>query len=213
MPRASKVQGKGMHPKIRLAVLGSTKGTDLQAIIDAIGNKQLDAQIVLVASDKKDAFILERARRHGIETLFVDYKNFLSREEAEKTIVKKLRERNAELVLLIGFMKIISPYFVNEFRTRIWNIHPSLLPKYAGGMDMDVHVLVLKNKEKETGCTLHEVIETVDVGKVIMQKKVRVEENDTPETLKVKVQKAEQECLLQAIKMVIEGKLVIGGRQ
>ncbi len=200
-------------PKLKIAALGSTRGTDLQAIIYAIESKKLNAEIVLVASDKKDAYILERAKKHKIATFNADYKKEGSREKAEKKLVEKLREKKTELILLIGFMKILSPYFVKEFRERIWNIHPSLLPKYAGGMDMDVHAEVLKNREKETGCTLHEVAEDVDAGKIILQKKVKIVPGDTAETLKEKVQKLEQECFLEALKMVIEGKISIGERK
>src|SRR3989344_4221893 len=193
--------------KLKIAVLGSTRGTDLQAIIDAIKAKKLEAEIVLVASDNSKAFILERAKKHGIETLIVNYKEFSKREDAEKKIAAKLKEKKVDLILLIGFMKIITPYFVKEFKHRIWNMHPSLLPKYAGGMNLDVHSEVLKNKEKETGCTLHEVTEKVDAGKIIMQKKISITKNETAESLKEKVQKLEQECFLEAIKMVTQGKI------
>ncbi|MFH1391923.1 MAG: phosphoribosylglycinamide formyltransferase [Candidatus Diapherotrites archaeon] len=195
---------------LKIGVLGSTKGTDLQAIIDAIENKELEAEIVLVASDEKDSFILERASKHEIETFSADYKEFETREEAEKPIIEKLREKETELVLLIGFMKIISPNFVNEFKGRIWNIHPSLLPKYTGGMNNNVHEDVLKNGDTETGCTLHEVSEEVDKGKIILQKKVAVDSEDNVDSLKEKVQKLEQECFLEALKSVIEGKIIIG---
>ena len=195
---------------IKIAVLGSTKGTDMQAIIDEIAANKLNAQIVLVVSDKKNAIILDRAKKHNIETFFVDYKKYSTREDTEKEIVKMLEHKKTELVLLIGFMKIISLYFVKKFERRIWNIHPSLLPKYAGGMNLDVHAQVIANKEKETGCTLHEVTEEVDKGKIILQKKCPVLASDTPETLKEKVQKLEQEALLDAIKMVTSGKLHIG---
>lgn len=196
--------------KLKIGVLGSTKGTDMQAIIDSIEQHELEAEIVLVASDKENAFILERAKKYGIEILVVNYKEYENREDAEKILVQHLKEKETDLVLLIGFMKIITPYFVKEFKRRIWNIHPSLLPKYAGGMNLEVHAEVLKNNEKETGCTLHEVGEKVDAGKIILQKKVGIAENETPETLKDKVQKLEQECFLEALKMVIDGKLVIG---
>src|SRR3989344_2579942 len=199
-----------MGSKLNIAVLGSTKGTDMLAIIDAIEKKQLDAQIVLVVSDKKDALILDRAKSHKIDTFVVDYKKYDKRDDAEKEIVKKLNSKKVGLVLLIGFMKILSPYFVTEFRQRIWNIHPSLLPKYAGGMNMDVHSEVLKNKEKESGCTLHEVSEEVDTARIILQKKLKITPNETAQSLKEKVQKLEQECLLEAIKSVIEGKIHIG---
>ncbi len=191
---------------LRIAILGSTRGTDMQAIMDAIEAKKLNAEIMLVVSDKKDAFILERAKLHKIETFFIDYKKYSRREDAEKEIVARLRGKKTNLVLLIGFMKILSPYFVREFKGRIWNIHPSLLPKYAGGMNLDVHAEVLRNHEKETGCTLHEVSEVVDGGKIIMQKKCPVMPNDTPQTLKEKVQKLEQQCLLESIEIATSGK-------
>src|SRR3989344_5564961 len=200
-------------PKLKIAVLGSTKGTDLQAIIDEIAKGRLAAEIVAVGSDKEGAFILERAKKHKIYNFSVNYKNFQTREEAERTIVQELHGRRSDLILLIGFMKILSPYFIREFRARIWNIHPSLLTKYAGGMNFDVHRLVLMENEKESGCTLHEVTEKVDGGKIIMQKKCKIDANETAQTLKDKVQKLEQECLLEAIKMVIEGKLGIGGKK
>ncbi|HUB92803.1 MAG TPA: phosphoribosylglycinamide formyltransferase [Candidatus Saccharimonadales bacterium] len=199
-----------MASKVKLGVLGSTNGTDLQAIIDAIERKGLDAEVVLVASDRAGAPILERARKHGIDTFSVDYKRFFSRGGAEAAIAIELRKRGAELILLIGFMKILTPYFVGQFRGRIWNIHPSLLPKYAGGMDLDIHEQVIRNRERESGCTLHEVVDTVDAGRIIMQKVCKVDDGETPETLKAKVQKLEQECLIDAITLVSEGDIVIG---
>lgn len=199
-----------MAAKIKLGVLGSTKGTDLQAIIDAINAKNLDAEIVLVASDKRGAFILERAAKSNIATFSVDYKEFSNRADAEKAIVAEMKKKGAQLILLIGFMKILTPYFVSEFKGRIWNIHPSLLPKYASGMNLDVHKKVIENHEKESGCTLHEVTEQLDAGKIIMQKSCGIEPGETPESLKDKVQKLEQQCLLEALGMVASGKLEIG---
>lgn len=199
-----------MAAKIRLGILGSTKGTDAQAIIDAIGRKELDAQIVVICSDKKDAFILKRAAKHGIKTFSVDYKEFTNRSDAEALIVKELKANKVDLVLLIGFMKIITPYFINEFPGRIWNIHPSLLPKYAGGADLNVHRQVIENHERESGCTLHEVVEKVDGGKIIMQKSCEVSPNDTPESLKEKVQRLEQQCLVESLRMLEKGRLKIG---
>ncbi|MEM4257513.1 MAG: phosphoribosylglycinamide formyltransferase [Candidatus Diapherotrites archaeon] len=202
--------GSYKEKKLKLGVLGSTRGTDLQAIIDAINNGQLNCEICLVVSDKKDAYILERAKLNNINTIFVDYSSFPERKDAEEVIVSELKKKNVDLILLIGFMKILSPFFVQSFKGRIWNVHPSLLPKYAGAMNLNVYEMVLKNRDKETGCTLHEVNEIVDGGKIILQKKVIVEKNDNVETLKKKVQKAEQECLLEALKMVIDGKIVLG---
>ena len=195
--------------KTRLAVLGSTRGTDLQAIIDAIERKELNAEISLVFSNKADAYILERAKKHRIETLFIDHRKYKNREEFDRLIVAALKKKKVGLVLLMGYMRIISPYFCKEFAGRIWNIHPSLLPKYAGGMDTNVHEEVLRNKEKETGCTLHVVSEKVDDGQVIMQEKVRVLADDNADSLKGRVQKAEQQLLIKAIKLYSEGKINI----
>lgn len=199
-----------MVAKIKLAVLGSTNGSDMQAIIDAIWKGNLNAEIVLVASDKKDAPILERASKHNIPTFIMEYSRSKNRSEVEATLVTELKNRGAELILLIGFMKIITPYFISEYKGRIWNIHPSLLPKYASGMNLDVHAQVLENHETESGCTLHEVSEKVDEGRIILQKECKIVPGETVHTLKEKVQKLEQECLIEGIEMVLEGKLSIG---
>lgn len=199
-----------MAGKIKLAVLGSTNGTDMQAIIDAIWRGELNAEIVLVASDKNDAFILERAAKHNIPTFIMNYRGSRNRSEVEATLVTELEKRDVDLILLIGFMKIVTPYLINEYKGRIWNIHPSLLPKYAGGMNLDVHKQVLDNHETESGCTLHEVSEKVDEGRIILQMECKIVPGETVHTLKEKVQKLEQECLLKAINMVIDGRIALG---
>jgi formyltetrahydrofolate-dependent phosphoribosylglycinamide formyltransferase len=200
-----------MAAKIRLAVLGSTKGTDMQAIIDAIDAGKLNAHMTLVASDRKDALILKRASDHGIPVFVMDYGGSNDRANTERLLTEELKSKGgADLILLIGFAKILTPYLVGQFRGRIWNIHPSLLPKYAGGFNLDVHKLVLENHETETGCTLHEVTEEVDAGRIILQKRCPVLSADTVQTLKGKVQKLEQECFLEAISMASDGRLHIG---
>ena len=200
-----------MAAKIRLAVLGSTKGTDMQAIMDAIDAGKLNAQIVLVASDRKDAFILQRASDHGMPTFVMDYKGSKNRADTERLLAQELKSKGgADLILLIGFAKILTPYLVGKFRGRIWNIHPSLLPRYAGGFNLGVHKLVLENHETESGCTLHEVTEDVDAGRIILQKRCAISATETAETLKDKVQKLEQECFLEAISMASDGRLHIG---
>ena len=193
---------------LRLGVLASTRGTDMQAVIDAINSNKLNAAISVVISNKKDAYALERARNHNIKSVFIDQKN-KTREEFDKEVVKILEEHKVDLILLIGYMRILSPWFVSRYRNRILNIHPSLLPKYSGGMDLDVHAQVLKNKEKVTGATLHFVDEGVDNGPIIMQKEVIIGEDETPETLKEKVQKAEQEIIVKAIDLLEKGKIKV----
>ena len=193
---------------MNIGVLGSTKGTDLQAVIDAIKSNNLASKISVVISNKEDAYILERAGKHNIEAVFIDSKG-KEREEFDKEVSKELEKHDVELILLIGYMRILSGWFVNKYKNKIMNIHPSLLPEFAGGMDKDVHAEVLKAGVKETGCTLHFVDESVDGGPIILQKKVPVEDNETIESLKAKVQKAEQEILVKAIKLYGEGKIKV----
>jgi len=198
---------------LRIAVLGSTRGTDLQAIIDSIKSGELYAEIVCVISDRRNAYILERARMNGIEAIFIDPKG-LSREEYDKIIVGELEKRGPiDLVLLIGYMRILSKFFVDRFRWRILNIHPSLLPAFSGGMDLEVHKAILDYGVKVTGCTLHFVDEGVDTGPILIQKVVEVSDDDTPLTLKAKVQEKEQEALIEAIKIFQERIIRIEGRR
>ena len=199
---------------LNIGILASTRGTDMQAIIDAIISRKITAKISAVISDKKNAFALERARIHGINAVFIDSKN-KSREEFDKEVEINLDRHKVDLLFLIGYMRILSPWFVGRYKHRIINIHPSLLPKYAGGMDLNVHAEVIRNKEKVSGATLHFVDESVDGGPIIMQKEVEIGKDETPDTLKAKVQKAEQEIIIKAIglfgknKIKIEGKKVI----
>ncbi len=190
----------------------------MQAIIDAIEAKELNVKISVVVSDKKDAYALERAKKHGIEAVFIDAKaeDILAvkdkeerREAFDRKVAAELEKHDVELILAIGYMRIIGQWLVDKFRNKIINIHPSLLPAFAGGMDKDVHKDVLESGVKETGCTLFFIDETVDAGPVIFKKKVDVEENETVDTLKEKVQKAEQEVLIRAIKLYDGGKLKV----
>jgi phosphoribosylglycinamide formyltransferase 1 len=193
----------------KIAVLASTHGTDMQAIIDEIEAGKIDAEISCVISNRQ-CYALERARQHKIEAIFIDPKN-KTREEFDRLVVKELEKRKIDLVLLIGYMRIISDYFVGRYKNRIMNIHPSLLPAFAGGMDKDVHKTVLDFGAKVTGCTLHFVNETVDGGPIIFQKTVDISDSDTPESLKEKVQRAEQEVLLRAVRLFKEGKIKTEG--
>lgn len=186
---------------IKLGVIGSTKGTDLQAIFDAIKTGELNAQVSVVMSNPKSAYILERAKNHNVPAVFISPKG-KSREEFDAEMTALLKEHNVDLVLLIGFMRILSAEFCREWRERLLNVHPSLLPKYAGGMDTNVHKDVLKNGETETGCTIHFVTDEVDGGPILIQKKCNVEPDETVETLKTKVQKLEGEAFIEAIQLI-----------
>tara|TARA_B110000116_G_scaffold8485_1_gene7151 strand:+ start:189 stop:773 length:585 start_codon:yes stop_codon:yes gene_type:complete len=186
---------------IKLGVIGSTKGTDLCAIFDAIKTGELNAQACVVISNRKSAYILERAKKHNVPAVFISHKG-KSREAFDAEITSLLKEYNVDLVLLIGFMRILSAEFCREWRDRLLNVHPSLLPKYAGGMDTNVHKDVLNNGETETGCTIHYVTDALDGGPILIQKKCNVEPDETVETLKTKVQKLEGEAFIEAIQLI-----------
>ena len=182
----------------------------MQGIIDAIEAKKLDAEIAVVISDKKDAYALERARKHNLKAVFLDPKE---KEEYDREIDNVLQENKVELVLLIGYMKLISPWFVKKWLNKVMNIHPSLLPAYAGGMDLNVHEEVLKRGCKITGPSLIFIDEGTDTGPIISQKALPVEYDNAPESLKAKVQEAEVELLLEGIKLFAQGKLKVEGKR
>ena len=186
---------------IRLGVLGSTKGSDLQAVLDAIHNDALAAAVVVVISNRENSYILERARNHNIPDVFVPHKG-KTRNEFDREITTALLKHNADLVLLIGFMRILSEEFCRKWQDRLLNVHPSLLPKYAGGVDTNVHENVLRNGDMETGCTIHFVTEEVDAGPILIQKKCAVTRADTVESLKTKVQQLEGVAFIEAIEMI-----------
>ncbi len=191
-------------PPTKLGVLGSTKGTDLQAILDAINQKKLSASVEVVISNVSNAYILERAANRNILNIFLPHLN-KTRGQFDNEISTILKKNDVKLILLIGFMRILSAKFCNEWKMRILNVHPSLLPKYAGGMDTNVHEEVIKNGDSETGCTIHFVTETVDGGPILIQKKCSVDKNDTPDSLKKKVQELEGIAFIEAIKLFQKG--------
>jgi formyltetrahydrofolate-dependent phosphoribosylglycinamide formyltransferase len=186
---------------IKLGAIGSTKGTDLQAILDAIASGELDAEVSVVISNRKNAYILERAENHNVPVVFISHKG-KTREEFDAEMTSVLNEHGVDLVLLIGFMRILSAEFCNTWRDKLLNVHPSLLPKYAGGMDTNVHEEVLKNGETETGCTIHFVTDEVDDGPILIQKKCVVAPDDTVESLKTKVQQLEGLAFVESIKLI-----------
>ena len=186
---------------IKLGILGSTKGSDLQALLDSISSNELNAKISIVLSNKKNAYILERAKNNNVPAIFISHSG-KTREVFDREITAVLKKHEVDLVLLIGFMRILSAEFCREWREKVLNVHPSLLPKYAGGMDINIHEEVLNNCETETGCTVHFVTDEVDSGPVLIQKKCNIDSNDTVETLKTKVQRLEGEAFIEAIKLI-----------
>lgn len=187
----------------RIAVLASTRGTDLQAIIDEIKKGMLKVELACVVSNMKDCYALERARAQGFKTFFVDPEG-KSREEFDQAMLEILDRENVDLIVLVGYMRILTPAFVERYRDRIINVHPALLPKYGGAKfyDRNVHQAVLASGEKETGMTIHFVTEKVDAGKIILQKRCPVYPDDTPHSLKVRVQCLEKEFYPKVIAML-----------
>jgi phosphoribosylglycinamide formyltransferase-1 len=194
---------------LRISVLASGRGSNLQAIIDSIENGEIDAEIVCVISDKPTAKALERARHHNIEAIFLDPKG-LSREEYDRIVVSHLREKCVELVCLAGFMRILSPYFVGVFKNRIMNIHPALLPSFPG---LSAQKQALNYGVKIAGCTVHFVDEGCDTGPIILQKAVPVKEDDTAETLSARILAEEHKLYPKAIALFAEGRLKVEGRR
>ena len=195
--------------KEKLGVLCSGRGTDLQSIIDAIEAGQVPAEIAIVLTDK-EAHALERARKAGIEAVCVDRKQFDGREPFEKALIEKLEAAGVTLVVLAGFMRILTPYFVGHFAGRIMNIHPALLPSFPGA---HAHRDVLAYGVKVSGCTVHFVDEGTDSGPIIMQAAVPVLDDDTEETLGARVLKEEHRIYPECIRLYCEGKLKVEGRK
>ncbi|QMV17540.1 phosphoribosylglycinamide formyltransferase [Granulicella sp. 5B5] len=185
--------------KLRVGVLGSTRGTALQAVLDAIECGELDIEIVLVVSNREHAPILERAAKYGVATLHVSPVD-LTREEFDRRVCAAFSERRVELILMVGYMRIVTEEFVRFWRGRLLNVHPSLLPAFAGLMNEKVHEAVLKSGVQETGCTIHQVVEEVDAGPVVLQKHCPVLPGDTVEVLKQRVQALEQQAFVEVLK-------------
>ena len=196
--------------KVKLGVLVSGGGTNLQAIIDACESGILKdaAEITVVISNRPEAYALERARKSSIHAKLIDKRNFPSADEFCKAMSKELKTHEVKLVCLAGFLSMLTPEFIGEFQGNVINIHPALLPKFGGkGMyGHHVHEAVIKAGEKESGVTVHWVNEIYDNGKIIMQKKVPVLPGDDHDSLAKRVLQVEHEIYPQAIlKSIMEG--------
>jgi phosphoribosylglycinamide formyltransferase-1 len=197
-----------MSEKAKLAVFVSGSGSNLQSLIDSSKKGVLAAEVVLVVSNKKKAYGLERARQAGIETFVCRVKDFASKEEAESKLIEILKIKKVEYIALAGYLKLLPDSIVAGYRGRITNIHPALLPKYGGkGMyGHFVHEAVLAAGDAESGATVHLVDEIYDHGKILMQERVPVKPGDTPETLAARVLKIEHRIYPRALENLIQGK-------
>jgi phosphoribosylglycinamide formyltransferase 1 len=199
---------------LRVAVLASGRGSNLQAVIDAIEAGTVQAKIVAVISNKKEAPALERARRHGLSDIFVDPKpcagRLDSREAYDQELLNVLRRCDVELVLLAGYMKIVTRVLVDAFSNRMMNIHPSLLPSFPG---LDVQKKAIEWGCKLTGCTVHFVTEGVDEGPIILQAAVPILDDDSPEALAARILVQEHKIYPRAVQLFAEGRLRVEGRR
>ena len=199
-----------MARPVPLGVLISGSGTNLQAILDAIEEKRLDAVIRVVISNTEDAYGLVRARKHHIPTEVVDHRKFTTREAYDQTLIDILQARQVELVILAGFMRLLSPLFVRTFSNRIMNIHPALLPSFPG---LHVQRKAVEYGTRFSGCTAHFVNEECDEGPIIIQAVVPVFPDDTEESLSARILKEEHRIYPRAIQLYSEGRLRVEGRK
>lgn len=192
---------------MRVAVFASGSGTNLQAIIDA---QIKTIEIGVVFSNNKDAYAVERAQKHEIAVKVIDHKNFETREEFDTEIINTLKPYNLDLIILAGYMRILSPVFIREYKSKIINIHPALLPSFPG---INSARQALEYGVKYTGVTVHFVDEGVDTGPIILQSVVEIEDGDTEEALLEKIHKVEHQIYPEAIKLVSSGQIEIIGRR
>jgi phosphoribosylglycinamide formyltransferase-1 len=200
--------------RLRIGVLASGRGSNLQAIIEAIEADRLSVRLAVVVSNKKDAPALERARRHRAPDVFVDPKAFVgqpdSREAYDRAVLEVLRKHDVELVLLAGYMKIVTSVLIEAYHNRMMNIHPALLPAFPG---LDVQKKALEWGAKIAGCTVHFVTEGVDEGPIIIQAALPVLEGDSPESLSERILKLEHDIYPRAVQLYAEGRLRVEGRR
>lgn len=191
-------------PRAKLVVLISGSGSNLQALIDACEDRQLDADIVLVISNRADAFGLQRAREAGIENDCIDHKQFACREEFDRALAERINACTPDLVILAGFMRILTPAFVTQFYGRLVNIHPSLLPKYPG---LDTHQRAIDAGDSYAGATVHFVTPELDGGPPILHVRVPVQLDDSADSLAARVLEYEHQLYVEAVRWFVAGRL------
>jgi phosphoribosylglycinamide formyltransferase 1 len=202
-------------PTCNIGILVSGRGSNMLAIIRAIELKRIKgAKVAVVISDRRDAKAVEAAMKHGIEAVWLDPEEAASRQDYDRRLLDILEEKGVTpkggLLLLAGFMRLLSPEFVEAFRGRIMNIHPALLPSFPG---LRAHEQAIEHGVKVSGCTVHFVVPEVDSGPIVLQSAVKVQEGDTPESLSARILKQEHRIYPLAVKLFVEGRLKIEGRR
>mgnify|MGYP005841584731 CR=1 FL=1 len=195
---------------LKLGVLASGSGSNLQAIIDKCESGELPAEVAVVISDRADAFALERARRAGVAAVFIDRKAYESASAFNADIARTLKEHGVELVVMAGYMRLLGREVLNAYPNRVLNLHPALLPSFPGAHGV---ADALAYGVKVTGVTVHFANEKFDDGPIILQEAVRVEEGDDEESLAARIHAVEHRILPEAIKLFAEGRLVIDGKR
>ncbi len=199
-----------MTPSRRIGVLISGRGSNLQALIDAVGTRRLDADIAVVISNRPDAQGLERARAAGIPAVTIDHRGFASRDRFERALVDELRARDVTLVCLAGFMRLLGATVLDAFPDRILNVHPSLLPAFPG---VDAQRQAWQHGVRVAGATVHLVTGDLDAGPIVLQAAVPVHDDDTPETLAARILIEEHRLYPEAVQRVLDGGWTIDGRR
>ncbi len=207
------VSAEGKAPKAmgrRIAVLISGRGSNLQALMDAIAEGRLDAEIAVVVSNRADAAGLERAQQAGIETLVMDHRAYASRDDYDAAVAGELRRRDVSLICLAGFMRLIGPALLDAFPNAILNIHPSLLPAFPG---VNAQRQALEHGVKVSGATVHLVTRELDAGPIVAQAPVLVRDDDTVDTLAARILIEEHRIYAEAVKIVLDGGWRVEGRR
>ncbi|MGC9166529.1 MAG: phosphoribosylglycinamide formyltransferase [Thermoplasmata archaeon] len=199
---------------MNIGILVSGRGTNMESIIEASEKGLIKSKVSVVISNKKDALALSKAKKHGIQSIYVSPKN-KSNEEYDKEIIKILDEYDVDFVVLAGYLRILSSFFINKYPMKIINVHPSLLPCFGGKgfYGEHVHRAVLESGMKFSGCTVHFVTDEVDNGPIILQKCVEILDSDTPETLAERILPKEHEALIEAISLIENDKIEIQGKR
>jgi phosphoribosylglycinamide formyltransferase-1 len=201
---------KGMEKRLNIGVLVSGSGSNLQSIIDHREGGLLDVNIRVVISNNPDAYALERSKKYGIPSVVIRHSDFRDREDFDRRVIEVLKDYAVELVILSGFMRVITPAFLNAFPMKIMNIHPALLPAFPG---VHAQQRAVEYGVKFSGCTVHFVDEDVDTGPIIIQSVVPVYNDDTEESLAARILKEEHRIYPQAIQFYAKGRIEVTGRK
>jgi len=196
-----------MSDKFKIAIFSSGNGSNFEAIVNA---NMPNIEVSLLFCNMKDAYVLERARKLSIESLFLSHKDFDSRKAFETEIISRIEKYNIQLIVLAGFKRILSPFFTSHYEKKVINLHPSLLPAFTG---LHAPRQAVDYGAKFSGCTVHYVDEGIDTGPIITQGLVEIDDNDTEETLIEKIHKKEHEILPKAIQLISEDKCILNGRR